>query len=217
MARHRNVRNLKHIDYDDDYDIYGQSYEDDYGVSPGTMEHYMYSRSSSKNVDLSSFIPSEATVKEDIEEVESQSTKEIKKATKEKAANNHPEQKQNIINFQTKIKCYTLIRNAVGGYFSDVAIENAAVQFNFDAEKAINHLLTSISKTNIANISTVSDVKGLSNTPPKMIPNAATVALPQRTPRGRRGKMLEVSTYSIQENEFWYLELKNTVFNSSLL
>ena len=195
MSRHRNYRNLKHDDYADDYDVYGQSYEDDYGVSPGTMEHYMYSRSSSKNVDLSSYIPSEATVKEDAAEFETNNAKVKQQPQKEKTEAALPPQKKNSVNFQTKIKCYTLIRNAVEGYYPDVAIENAAVLCDYDAEQAINYLLTA--PPNVANVSTESDARTLSNTPPKMIPNSTNTGLPQRTARGRRGKIIEVYTMLI--------------------
>ena len=186
MARHRNVRNIKSIDYDDDYDIYGQSYEDDYGVSPGTMAQYTYSRSSGKNVDLSSYIPSEATVKEDNEELECNQTQAIEKSSVSTTA-----PKQHPINFKTKIQCYTSIRNAVGEYFSSDVIEETAEQFSYNAEKTIDYLLNS-SSHHLARIATDNNTTSLSRTPPKAIPNASASALPQRSARGRRNKANEV-------------------------
>lgn len=65
MARHRNIRNAKSYDYEfDEDDCYGHSYEEDYGISPGTLAQYSYSHSKQRGNDFSSFIPSESTVEE---------------------------------------------------------------------------------------------------------------------------------------------------------
>ena len=181
MARHRNVRNLKNVDYDDDYDYYGQSYEDDYGVSPGTLEHYTYSRSSGKT-QLGCYMPSEEPVVEEYEDVNN-----YKAPVKEKKITRS---KNNTVNAKAKTMCLQTIQNAVGDYYSASAIEDVASQYNFNAEKAIDHLLKSSHA--MSQFNDDSNVVTLSRTPPKMIPTV-TSALPQRKNRGRRGKLIEVS------------------------
>lgn len=137
MARHRNVRNAKSYDYDyDDDDIFGQSYEDDYGVSPGTMAQYSYSRS--RQNDFSSFMPSESTVQEDDEEAfeESSGTQESRNTSL--LTNQQPT--GNDILLQS---CIEMMHDVVGESYSDEVMKRAAMRADYDVERALNFLLSS--------------------------------------------------------------------------
>ena len=185
MARHRNIRNLKRSDFDeDDFDIYGQSYEDDYGVSPSTAESYMYSRSSGKNFQLSSYIPSENTVEEDREyfDTDFKHSKEVKFASN---SSNKNKLKNNASNHKTV--CVATIQNAVGEHYSMADIQKVAMQFDYNAEKAINFLL--ISGNLSVNFGTTKSKKTYNDKPLKKTVNSA---LPQTDDRGRRAKLTEV-------------------------
>lgn len=131
MARHRNVRNAKSHEYDIDCDYdYGQSYEDDYGVSPGTMAQFTYSRS--RQNDFSSFMPSESTV----QEVDEDDAFAIVNDTSKPSA---PAPNDNIL----VQSCLEMMHDVVGESYNDEAMRKAILQSDYDVERALNILMSS--------------------------------------------------------------------------
>uniref|UniRef100_H2YEZ4 Uncharacterized protein n=1 Tax=Ciona savignyi TaxID=51511 RepID=H2YEZ4_CIOSA len=139
MARHRNIRNNKSYDYDDDYDVYGQSYEDDYGVSPGTIAQYSYSRSSGKDVNISSYMPSEDTVEEEVWE-DDLCFESSAAAQRHRSSGSVDTSSLNPIMLDA---CLDHIRDAVGENYSENQMRQASAKFNCNYEKAIDFLLNS--------------------------------------------------------------------------
>lgn len=189
MARHRNVRNLKRCDYDEeDFDIYGQSYDDNYGVSPGTVENYMYSRSSGKNFELSSYIPSENPVEEEQDVVESDS-----KFVNNENLPSNPSNKSKLQNTSSNYKtlCVTKIQNALGEYYPMATIQNAALKFDYNAERAINYLITSEKSSATSRDTKLNKSSNVETAKHSTTSNSN--AMPQRSQRGRRSQLTEVS------------------------
>lgn len=142
MARHRNIRNTKSYDYDYDYDdIYGQSYEDDYGVSPGTMAQFTYSRSSRQN-DFSSFMPTESTVQEADEDdtfvMENVDVRENVARSETPPPNQNPPNENILLQ-----SCLELMHDVVGDSYTDDALKEAALKSNYNVERALNILMSS--------------------------------------------------------------------------
>ncbi|XP_076804902.1 HBS1-like protein [Clavelina lepadiformis] len=194
MSRHRNVRNAKNYDYDDDYDIYGHSYDDDYCVSPGTLQQYSYSRSSGRGVQFGSYMPSEDTVEEEVgEEEKSYHRKEYQEDT---MVNHH----KSVIGTRAIEKlngCLELMRNVVGENYAESEMKDAAINCNFDCEQAINYLLNSAHRahtfSNDDSSSNQSHVTTTTSSTCKLMSDA--VPMPQRTHRrGRRSKQGDTST-----------------------
>nr|XP_039256650.1 HBS1-like protein [Styela clava] len=169
MARHRNIRNAKSYDYDyDDDDIFGQSYEDDYGVSPGTMAQYSYSRS--RRDDFSTFMPSESTV----QEADEDAFDEMDRGGMQKSMNTGQKlQTGNEILIQS---CIEMMHDVVGESYSDQAMKEAAIKADFDVERAINFLLSSPKTENCPIVTQSSGLEFSMNQPP----------LEQRQRRNRR-------------------------------
>jgi len=132
MARHRNIRNAKSYDYDDDYDVYGQSYEDDYCVSPATMAQYSYARN---NIQFSSYMPSEEVVEEVSEEGSCIDTCEIQPDC---SFSSPP-----CPSSETICACIEAIHSIVGECYLENQIKEAAIKFNGDVDRAANYLLNS--------------------------------------------------------------------------
>uniref|UniRef100_H2YEZ2 Tr-type G domain-containing protein n=1 Tax=Ciona savignyi TaxID=51511 RepID=H2YEZ2_CIOSA len=126
MARHRNIRNNKSYDYDDDYDVYGQSYEDDYGVSPGTIAQYSYSRSKD-------------TVEEEVWE-DDLCFESSAAAQRHRSSGSVDTSSLNPIMLDA---CLDHIRDAVGENYSENQMRQASAKFNCNYEKAIDFLLNS--------------------------------------------------------------------------
>nr|CAB3251919.1 HBS1-like protein [Phallusia mammillata] len=174
MSRHRTIRNAKSYEYDDEDDPFGQSYEEQYGVSPGTMAHYTYSRSRG-NVQFSSYMPSEDPLDENVDEED--------EAYISNSVHAHDD---SLSKYDDLGQCIESIRDVVGDNYPDDIVKQAAVKFKCDVERSIDYLLNSnFSKNN-------SFDTGISSPePPKehLGQGAATtfsIPMPQRADRQRR-------------------------------
>lgn len=141
MARHRDIRNTKSYDYDYDYDdVYGQSYEDDYGVSPGTMAQFTYSRS--RPNDFSSFMPTESTVQE-ADEDEAFMMENVDEGKDFSSSRTPPSKKNPPSNNILLQSCLEMMHDVVGDSYSDEALKDAALNSNYNVERALNILMSS--------------------------------------------------------------------------
>ncbi|XP_002120940.2 HBS1-like protein isoform X1 [Ciona intestinalis] len=187
MARHRTIRNNKSYDYSDDDDMYGQSYEDDYGVSPGTMAQYSYSRSRGKEVQISSYMPSEETVEEEIWEDDVC----FASSAAHQRHRSSGSVDTSIVEPLILDACLEQIRDAVGESYSENQMRLASVKFQCNYEKAIDYLL------NLSNNEPGSSQGESKATAEKQEAQNSHdgVSLPQRMPRtSRRGQSVLVIT-----------------------
>uniref|UniRef100_H2YEZ3 Tr-type G domain-containing protein n=1 Tax=Ciona savignyi TaxID=51511 RepID=H2YEZ3_CIOSA len=189
MARHRNIRNNKSYDYDDDYDVYGQSYEDDYGVSPGTIAQYSYSRSSGKDVNISSYMPSEDTVEEEVWE-DDLCFESSAAAQRHRSSGSVDTSSLNPIMLDA---CLDHIRDAVGENYSENQMRQASAKFNCNYEKAIDFLLNSSGQPSNSKNTT-------SRLPDKAKNKDCATATPHRT-LGSNQRNTAVAEYAKREKE----------------
>ncbi|XP_032825118.2 HBS1-like protein isoform X3 [Petromyzon marinus] len=130
MARHRSVRGYN---YDEDFeedDLYGQSVEDDYGVSPATAAQFMYQRA---DFQLANFV--DEPLKEEDEECEEQ-----------------PPANSNTLSLSDIDKarlhsCLEEMRNIAGDAFPEPVMVQAVLNSNFEMEKALDSLFLQSDKT----------------------------------------------------------------------
>ncbi|CAN0255060.1 unnamed protein product [Lampetra planeri] len=130
MSRHRSVRGYN---YDEDFeedDLYGQSVEDDYGVSPATAAQFMYQRA---DFQLANFV--DEPLKEEDEEGEEQ-----------------PPANSNTLGLSDIDKarlhsCLEEMRNIAGDAFPEPVMVQAVLNSNFEMEKALDSLFLQSDKT----------------------------------------------------------------------
>ncbi|XP_027706449.1 HBS1-like protein isoform X3 [Vombatus ursinus] len=122
MARHRNVRGYNYDEDFEDDDLYGQSVEDDYCISPSTAAQFIYSRRDKPP----SFI-------EPVEEYDYEDTKEPTNSI-----SNH----QLSGTDQARLySCLDHMREVLGDDVPDEKMIEAVLQNKFDVEKALAMVL----------------------------------------------------------------------------
>ncbi|XP_068933421.1 HBS1-like protein isoform X1 [Petaurus breviceps papuanus] len=122
MARHRNVRGYNYDEDFEDDDLYGQSVEDDYCISPSTAAQFIYSRRDKPT----SFV-------EPVEEYDYEDTEEHTNSV-----SNH---QLSGIDQARLHSCLDHMREVLGGHVPDQKMIEAVLQNKFDVDKALAMVL----------------------------------------------------------------------------
>ncbi|XP_021495977.1 HBS1-like protein isoform X1 [Meriones unguiculatus] len=120
MARHRNVRGYNYNEDFEDDDLYSQSVEDDYCISPSTAAQFIYSRRDN---------PVEEYSYEDLKESSSHQLSDIDQAH--------------------LYSCLDHMREVLGDAVPDDILTEAILQHKFDVEKALSMVLEQESVQNL--------------------------------------------------------------------
>ncbi|XP_048210079.1 HBS1-like protein isoform X2 [Perognathus longimembris pacificus] len=115
MARHRNVRGYNYDEDFEDDDLYGQSVEDDYCISPSTAAQFIYSRR-------------DKPVEYDYEELKD-------------SPNSHLNHQLSEIDQARLYSCLDHMREVLGGAVSDEILIEAILKNKFDVQKALSMVL----------------------------------------------------------------------------
>ncbi|XP_013773845.1 HBS1-like protein [Limulus polyphemus] len=136
MSRHRNVRSMNYDEeYEGYYDVYGHSVEDDYCVSPSTEAEFLFDRTAQKH-SISAYFssPTEETLPEEEEEEDgSFSSSQMNVSTSHL---NLSQAKQEQLN-----SCVEEMQSVVGETVSESTLRTAAMEHNFNVEKALDAVL----------------------------------------------------------------------------
>uniref|UniRef100_UPI00398F2A27 HBS1-like protein isoform X2 n=1 Tax=Pristiophorus japonicus TaxID=55135 RepID=UPI00398F2A27 len=127
MARHRNVRGLKYDEDFEDDDVYGQSVEDDYCISPATAAQFIYKRDDYNR---------RAFAEEPLEEGDEYTEDKVV----EPLHNNQP--KLSGVDQARLYVCLDEMREVLGESVSEQVMVDAVVNSQYDAHKALDLVLS---------------------------------------------------------------------------
>ncbi|XP_053566876.1 HBS1-like protein isoform X2 [Bombina bombina] len=128
MARHRNVRGYNYDEDFDDDDLYGQSVEDDYCISPATAAQFIYSK---RDRHMSFTEPLEE--EEDIED----------------EPDNHVNTSQSSVDQARLYSCLEHMREVLGDTVGEPIMVDAILQCQYDEAKALDLVFTKDCNKNV--------------------------------------------------------------------
>lgn len=136
MSRHRNVRTMNYDDdYEGYYDVYGRSQEEDSCISPTTEEQFLYNRD--KLHSMSSFLSPDALQEENEDENDAE----------EGAQKSAPSEPQlSPVDEVRLYECIEKMQNVVGDSIPEATLRRAALEGEFNAEVALDRLLREADK-----------------------------------------------------------------------